>query len=309
MSNEKNNLRLAYRLLIVVDITLFFITFFYSSSWWQSLISLGLLLLVSVSLYYLNDRCFYTGYDSKLLPLIFFLLVFAYPNSLELSVYHFLSLLLVWVLYFNVKYLIEEDDKLSSLFFTSFLLSVGCIFSPMLIWLQLSLFIIDSFSLKIDFRKYLLISFSGIITPFIYLIAIWFILGNDFSVLLKSYSSFLFDINISVGGYSIVSLFYNILLAIVVLSSITYVFSGAMYLRSVSNVAIKRNMIFFLILVVSYIIYSGILDSRALMVLCIPLTFFIFYLFSNKIAKAGTKALCILLALATILLRIYYIIN
>ncbi len=145
---------------------------------WVSIIcSLVSLIIVSSSLYYLNERFLAVGKRVTMLPALYLVIALISPQTIYFSGSTIASFWLVWSLYHSLN----SSKSETSLFLTSFFVSISAIFEPLFIWL-LPIPLIFSFSGRVfNMRDFVMVLIAAIL-PFVFLFSGRYLLFDDASL-------------------------------------------------------------------------------------------------------------------------------
>jgi hypothetical protein len=276
----------------------------------SSAIALIFLTAIAVSLYYINDSFFLMANESRILPLIYLILALSNPSAVFFSKYHIMAFLLLWAFYFNVRYTVEEEKKINSLFLAFLLFSTASLFFPVLIWIPVVLFFTDIIYSKEYFFKYLIVFVAAMAIPYIYFFSIRYIffdaqVAEFFSVYGKIVSDFNIDFS---NSYKISYLFMLGVIAVVSLRSLFFILKRRSSYNVASARAFNQGVIFLSILLLLGLLYSSSMHSLYQLVVYIPISLMIFAFINHKDSKSHAKAFIILMILSIAICRISYFI-
>ncbi|MFA7115791.1 MAG: hypothetical protein WC140_00955 [Bacteroidales bacterium] len=194
-------------------------TYLFSHLIFSNFLAVCFLILISISLYYVNESYLQVARNSWTLSFIFIFLVSMAPSCIYFSKYHIAGLLIIWALYYNVRFIMEEKYKRSSIFMNILILSLISLILPKFIWLEMLVLIFNLMFGKVHFLKYFLISLSAILLPFLYVISINFLSTGGFEIqaFITGFTSRIFFDPFSIHMGSMTS---NILTSLIIFSFI-----------------------------------------------------------------------------------------
>lgn len=274
-----------------------------SESWLSSVLSLSFLVCICISLYYINNSYFLTSNGSSFLPVIYLLLVFSFPEVVYFSFYHIAALLLIWGLYFNVKFLTVEDKKINYLFISVLLFSSMILIEPYFLWMMGIMFFINISPSKMNFFRYAAASIGAFLIPFIYYFSIRYLF---FDLSLPQYfDSFLSSLvltSVKFPSMKISVIFMVSMIAVVSLRSFFYIIAGRNELGSNSAKSFNRVLFLGFVTFILSFLYSS--DVMSILVVFIPVSMVIFAFLKSTKKKTEAKIVMTLLLLSIIVGRI-----
>ena len=273
------------------------------------IISTLLVIGIAVSIYVIVERYFLFSSQSVFLPLLTLFLTTLFPESLYQYETNIVTLILVWALYFSLKFTIEERG-FGALFISSGLLTVAAFITPQLIWLiPISLFLSLYYA---DFNPRVpVVMLGGVLIPVVYLIAYRFIMREGVSVgFLRDIFSSAFQITASFpfSVFSVEALMLYVILAVFLIAA-GYIIANNRKQRV--KVALALNMTLLTTVVLLMIIFLFYMANPELsFVLASPcISILLFNLFKSSMSMKMTRIVCYLLIILTILIRIADIIT
>lgn len=270
----------------------------------SSLLSVVSLVILSISLSYVNSSCFHFSKDSSLLYGLYLAVILLNPESLHFSHYHAAALILPWSIYYLVGYISSEKPDPGSLFLSLMFLSTVALLVPQLVFF-IPVYLYFSLSWgDLPFSKYLLTAAASLSLPWFILLSVLWIwapasLEETLSGWWHSVASFTFH-------WERLSAFF-LPVALFVVRSLVFVLK-----ELDSRNRVQRHSIFISV----WLSVAGILlmlcytsvDLRDLgMLLMIPAIFPLFDYFTNG-RKKETGAAFYLLLLSVVCYRIYTIV-
>lgn len=259
--------------------------------------------LISFSLYYISNIWFEALFKPSFIPLLYLVLVLSNPYALIFSKFHVVALLIIWGLFFNIKYLLEEQKKISSLFLSILFLSSASLLIPQIFWLLLLLFITDIWSTKIGVFRYFATFIGALIIPALYYVpAKIFIYKETFSNIVSKFSNSLFKFSLpQVAEYTYFFLLF--IIGLLVIISVISLFRESKYLKLTHTRALKRVAEYGAVLILLFFFYN-ISTNLYQLLIYVPLSLLFVFYFTHYKNKPIAKTLLVLLLSAIILFRI-----
>jgi len=310
MAENTRKLNVLFRILVLLSVCMYFLSFFNITdggnfslrndlTLGSVLSSLGLLIAICISLYYVNDSFFLVTKNSERLPILYMSLVLLSPNVILFSKYHILALLLIWNLYFEVQYLTKETKSNGPLFIGITLLVISVLIDPVMLWL---LIVILPYNLKLlrgfHFNYFIIIMGSIFLSLFWY-IGVSFIIHPELETIKNlwiNFSNKLTDIRIGDYNYKI----YEVLLLCLII--LIFILSRIKLLPRLKdsfnlgrNRAFKIASVYGIIILVLLIIYDSNFFSAASVLLFIPFVLLFFDYIELSIGKIETRVLLLAL--------------
>ena len=308
MKNRPVNERV-FNVLFTVAVLFFFVSdFFLIDSGIENnrvfVISTLLMATITVSVYVMVERCFLFPSHSILLPILTLFLISLFPESLYQYKVNIVSLILIWALYFNMKFVIEERG-FGALFISSMLLTIAAFIVPQLVWL-IPFFLLLSLYYA-DFNpRVAVVTIAGILTPVIYLTAYRFIIGEEVNIGVLT-DIFLPAFQITADSpFSVFSM--EMLMLSVML--IAFLIAGGYTLindrKQRVKMALALNMTLFTVVALLIIIFLFYMGSPELsFVLVSPcISILLFNIFKSSMSMKMTRIVCYIFIILTILIRI-----
>lgn len=263
------------------------------------------LVAIAVSLYYTNDSFFLMTSQPRILPVMYLILAFSNPEAVFFSVYHLVAILLLWALYFNVRYAVEEENKMSSLFISVLLYSLASLILPMLIFVPVIFFFINLFYARGNYFKLVVVFLSALITPFLYLVSIRYLLPKAeiapyFDFFWKSLS----NMSVDFTPRKMSDFFMLGMIAVVYIRSLFFVLKRRSSYNVSSSRAFNIGIIFSVILFLLIILYGSHISSLMQIILYIPVSLIIFAFIKHKESKNQSRVFIILMILSILMYRI-----
>ncbi len=294
----------------IVSLLLIISLFFIDDLKWDYLRvipSILLIILTFVSLYYISNIWFEAILKPKYIPMLYLLLVLSNPYSILFVKFHIVALIIVWAIFFNIKYLVEEQNKISSLFIAVLLLASASLIIPQIFWLILLLFINDVWSVRIGMFRYLATSIGALITPALYYIPIKLLILKEVpSTILTDFTDAIFTFSLpKFTGFTY--LFLLLIVGVLVLLSITTILKESKYLKYAHSIGFRRVAMYGVVFISFYFLYNFHTTLFQILIY-VPLSILFIYYFSHYKNKPITKTLLLLLLSAIILLRVDFFI-
>ncbi|MFA6676404.1 MAG: hypothetical protein WCS34_02290 [Bacteroidales bacterium] len=310
MTESTKKLNIFFRILILLSVCMYFLSFFNITNagnfsirndlaLGSVILSIGLLIIICISLYYVNDSFFFISKNPERLPILYLSLVLLSPNVILFSKYHVLALLLIWNLYFEVQYLAKEIKPSGSLLVGVSLLAISVLIEPAMLWL---LVLTIPYKLKLlrgSHFKYLIITLGAIFLSLFWYVGLSFISHPEIETIKNlwiHFSNQLTDIRIGDYNYKIYEL---LLLTIIIL---IYILSRVKLLPRLKNSfnlarsrAFKISSLYGIIIILLLIIYNSDLFSAASLLVFIPLVLLFFDYIELSIEKIETRVLLLAL--------------
>lgn len=273
------------------------------------ILSIIILTVIAISLSYVNSNCFLFTSDSGLLWGSYLAIAFMTSGISYFTEYHIGALLLLWSIYFIIKFLTEENYKPSLLFYSILGISVTSSMIPPMIFL-LPVFFIFSFSRgNGSWLKTLLTIIGGVLLPVLYIHCDCFI--RDAGTFTDYFNWYLASLSLSSFGFGRQPIIYAIYVFMIAILGIRSVISVIMTYGSKNRVqkvssVVSLSMTF--AMTVIYILYFSVASRLLGIILLVPLSFSIYDFYYNVGKKEGRTFLTIFIAISAAL-RIYELIN
>ncbi len=283
-----------------------FSSFFESASYTHpgaSSVELGILMtiLISLSLYFVAGRVIQDNMKVVVLPFLYPMICSFSPYLLCFNQFHIVTLLTVWSLYLVISFRMDEHN-LGELFFSLFLVSASSLVYTPAIWLCLVIFLLN-ISVDFDKLRYLVMTISAVAAPYLLLWALQY-LFKDFQtvrITAGNFSYFLFQtrpFTVSGDMYSIIAIAAVLLTgAIGGLSA----FAHHEQFKIVTERAYRRIVALLYSSVLLFLIYPELQPSGAEILLFLPVSLIAIDFFSERIRRATSAALQIIVITALIL--------
>ena len=298
-------------ILLMIAVLFFFVSNFFlidtdikHNTLFAYIASIVLVFGITVSVYLIVEHYFLFPSHSMLLPILTLFLLSLFPELLYQYKTNMVSLLLVWVLYFSLRFTIGERG-FGALFISFGLLAIVAFIVPQLIWLIPVFFFLLLY--YADFNPRVpVVMLGGFLTPVIYLTAYGFIEEEKMSIgVLRDFFTPAFQITASFP-FSVFSM--EILMLSVILAA--FLIAGGYVIaknrKQRVKVTLALNMTLFTavaLLVIIFLFYMG--NPKLSFVLAAPyISILLFNLFKSSMSKKMTRVVCYLLIILTILIRI-----
>lgn len=248
---------------------------------WLSHILAGLCLLATaVSLGYINSDCFIFSSDSRLLYLTYLMAVLSLPCAMTLTLYHIAALLVLWSMFYSLKYVNSENHRLYYAFVAGLLSSAASLMVPQLIYAGIFLLLYCIYRRTQDVLRLLLSYVSASLVPWIYVISWIYIFGkSDISGFMAGYLSELsFPLFPETDVADAVCIAFSILLGI---RAIIFVLSMNRERNKAQKNSFGLSVALSFVAVVSGILYGGSISPLFIAVAAVPLSFAVFDYLTN----------------------------
>ena len=266
------------------------------------LISFILVLSVSIILVYFNSKVFFISERTFLPALFYIFLCAAMPEVQTLNPAIFASVFLLFAL-IRIIDSYRKTEIAYNFFDAAILISIGSLFYANLLWMGLIVFLGIALLRTVSFTE-LLISIMGLITPYIILYGIYYVLGKDLKLLNSLITSNLF-------GEAGDSYSTRIIIATLIMFGVN-VLLAFFHLITVFNAKkIKSRKTFsllmwiFVIALFSFVFVPSV-SGEMIYLIAIPASYFIthYYVFMKK--KIIPEILFSVILILVILVQIIY---
>lgn len=272
--------------------------------------ALACIILISLSLYYINNNCFLVSPNSSLLPSIFLLMVFANPSSIAFSRYHIVGLIMIWSVFFGVKYLSDEKEKIGMLFFSVLLASISAIVLPPMAWVFAALFVINFFLRPVGFVKYLLTCVSAAILPFIYIFSYRYMFSQmDLVPYFQNYWNTISDVEFSFAGMDIIRIFCYLMIVAMFFRSLSFAAFTITNKKRESKKLILYSYLYTVIITFLIVMYHEPGRSSSVILLSLPFSILFFDFLTNNGRKNESSAFLLLLIVVSVLYWLSFVRN
>ena len=139
--------------------------------WLSHVLALLCLVLVAFSLGYVNTNSYLFTSDSSMLYLPYLLSVLVLPGAVSLTVYHMSALLVLWGMFYAVRYLNAETLRFDLLFISVLTSGVAAMMVPQLLYVEIFLFLYCLVSRGQDLSRFLLSGLAAAALPWIYILS------------------------------------------------------------------------------------------------------------------------------------------
>lgn len=279
----------------------------WNSAWLCGIVGMLCLGCIGVSLYYINDSFFLVSKDSSILPMIYLLLVFSYPQAVYFSYYHVAALLFLWGLYYNVRLAVEEDKKINSLFLSTLLFSSVILIVPQFIWFVAIVFFTNITASKMNFFRYLPVCLAGFLMPFLYYFSIQYLFFDfSFCEFSDTFTSALTTMSFDFGQIKIGFIFMIGMIVILALRSFFFIMRHKSDFSTSSSKSFSRGFYLAVIVLIIYFIYFSSINPMIQLIVYIPVSVMIFAFLTNVEKKTEASLSLTLLLLSIFVGRISF---
>lgn len=248
--------------------SLFSTSVIFGNSTLSMILSAIFIILIALSLYIFNNA--YTTGNNIMLPFIFVLLVVANPYVIFFSPIHIAALLMMWSIFYSVKYRVN-GHKSDSAFTCFFLLGLATFFIPCLVWCFLYFYIINIINSE-EKAKFTFNSIIGLILPIVLLSGCYFIFGGEnLSLLLKQYGQSMLTIEPKSLNFSIAEICRWIVILSITASSCLFVMRNLGNYKTTKSRAFFRVIWYLLVLVLIFVVFTTSNHSTFGLLLYVPI--------------------------------------
>ena len=159
-----------------------------SIPWLSCAAALVCLAVTAASMGLLNYNDFLYTSDTKLLYLPYLLAALSVPGSMELSVWHIAALLILWAVFYAVRYLNSEQLRMDYIFGAMLMAGAASAIVPCLMYAQIFIFIHCLYRRGQEPLRHLLASLAGTALPWVCAAALAFFFPESFSI--EGYAAF-----------------------------------------------------------------------------------------------------------------------
>lgn len=278
-----------------------------SHSTLSTILSFIFLAGMAAFLSYMNRSIFLVSSDLITLPLIFILTSLSDAEVMFFSTQHIVAFLTLAALFFILRCIVAERLSGSDYFLWCLLISCSAVFVPQLIWLLIpGYFIMAGKESGLKFKLFL-ITLAAILIPVIYVSSYLFVFTDSIwyeTLFERASECVLFRWP---HGFSAVSVFYFLVMGIVILSSAVSVFRNYEQIRNTS-LRKQSRFIYPYFGIVSAVLVTGRINTGLMMVFAIPLSMLFLYYGELNGYGRGWRHLVLLITVSTIVFRAYHFI-
>ena len=280
-----------------------------SIPWLSCAAALVCLAVTAASMGLLNYNDFLYTSDTKLLYLPYLLAALSVPGSMELSVWHIAALLILWAVFYAVRYLNSEQLRMDYIFGAMLMAGAASAIVPCLMYAQIFIFIHCLYRRGQEPLRHLLASLAGTALPWVCAAALAFFFPESFSI--EGYAAFFRDgMALSLPSLSCMSVRemvwagFGLVLGI---RSVIFVLSrGRERNKAQKNsfgLSVALSVIFFL----TAAFCEGLGTPLFIMPAAVPLSFVVFDLFTNggRVEVGAWTILLLLLAAVNRILEFF----
>lgn len=266
------------------------------------LISFILVLAVSIILVYFNSKVFFIS-ERTFLPALFYIFLCAtMPEVQTLNPAVFSSVFLLFAL-IRIIDSYRKNEIAYNFFDAAILISIGSLFYANLIWMGLIIFLGIALLRTVNITE-LLISILGLVTPYIILYGIYYVLGKD----LKMLNSLIFS---NLFGESGEPYSTRIIIAALIMFGVNVLLAFFHLLTVFNAKKIKSRKTFslliwiFIVAVISFVFVPSV-SGEIIYIIAIPVSYFIthYYVFMKK--KLIPEVVFSMIMVLVVLLQIFY---
>lgn len=273
------------------------------------ILSFATLAIIAISLNYVNSGCFLFASDSCMLWGSYLSMVFLLPGISCFTEYHIGALLMLYALFFMIKYMSEERFKPSLLFLSMLSVSAAAAMIPPLFPLPAVFVILALFGGNENILKSILTMLSALSLPLIYLFCCNYIFNT---VSLTDYFGW-YGETLSLKGpvfgrYTVMFIVYKSALILFLVRS---VLSVILTYKTKNRTQKAASIVFLsvsLALAVVYLLYHTLVSPLTGMILLVPLSFAVYDFYHNAGEKERRTVLTIFIILSAAV-RIYEMIG
>ena len=254
--------------------------------------------LIVASLLVLNAKSANNVFSPQLSAALFLLVLLANPAAIHFSSIHPAVLLFIWG-----QYCFIENQKFTSMF----LLSCSALFYAPLIWLLPIVWIISITGVA-DIPRVAVKSLGGLVLPIVYLLCFRFMAFNDAGTFIDDYMSHATDFASPFQSLKFVMLFYVGCLGVILLHSVSYMFSRLYNNSIITEHILKMEFMSLVLGVLVWSLFGGDSQMPLNMVVALPIGLLFSHYFTGNINAAAARIELILLCCAAVINRLSYFI-
>jgi len=208
---------------------------------------------------------------SKSIALMYAIFALVNPSVVLFSGASVASIAMIWSIYFIIK---GKNSSSSAIFVSPFLASVASLFYPYIAFIVLlSIFFV--LNLKELNIRMIIVSFIGILFPYIFVIALRYIFFEDVSVFAELLMNEFLNISRpEIRVTSVPEILQILLLTTVVLNSVRSVMRTIRFYRVEESSMLSRMIVLFVFLVLANIVYPDTYGSYMTFI-AIPMAFIV----------------------------------
>jgi len=277
------------------------------SFWLSSLLSILFISAIAAFLSYLNRSIFLVSSDRLTLPLIFVLTSLSDADVLSFSVCHIVAFLTLSAIFFMLRFIAAEEHSGSDYFVWCLLISCSAYLVPQLIWLLIPGFFNALKSTRGRFFHFFLMTAAAVLLPVIYVCSYQFVFSDGIwydGVLDRASESVHFLLP---KEFPAISIFYSLVMGIVILSSVVIVLRKYELIRNTS-LRKQSRFIFPYFFFMCVIFISGKVNTGMMMVFAIPWSLLFLYYGELDEYGRGWRHLVLLMIVSTLVFRAHQII-
>lgn len=273
--------------------------------WLSSAAALACIALAAVSMGMLNYKDFLYTSDVRLLYLPYILSVLCIPGVMHLSVWHIASVLMLWSLFYAVRYLNSEEFRADYMFGAMVTAGTASALVPCLTYAQIFIFLHCLFRRGQEPMRQLIVSVAGAAVPLVYVVALAFFFPDSFNIgeYAAGYRDGMALSLPATGEMPVVGMVWAGFALILGLRAVLF----AIYRSRERNKAQKNSFGLSVALSVIYLLVAvfcrGLENPLLAMTAAVPLCFVVFDLFTNG-GKAEVSVWIVLLLLLAAVSRI-----
>lgn len=275
-----------------------------SPFWLSALSALLLLGIIAVFLTYVNSNCLQYSSKSMLLYGSYLLVVFSYHSAIVLTEYHIAVFLLLLSFYSMVRYVNEEQLRISYAFVAGLAISVASVLLPPLIWAVAYIFLNGIFKRNHNILRYILAFLSAVLLPWVYICAWGYIFSSEEAMAIAEgfFPSLAFS-GIKIPEASAVVYGFAGLCVFIALRSVLMVLAQWRNKSMAQKNAFGLSAALSVLLLATYFLYGSALSPLFGIVAALPASFCVYALLAGG-SRVETGLYVMLLSTYAVVLRV-----
>ncbi|MFB0973850.1 MAG: hypothetical protein QMB59_04700 [Bacteroidales bacterium] len=256
------------------------------------------------SLYYVGEKVLPDKSIISFIPLTYLMLTTAMPEARFFTPYHIVTLMMIWAFYCVVNFRMNERN-IEGLFLSILLVSVASLFYLPMLWFTLLLILVN-LSAEMDKLRYLLITITAIVTPYIIYFGLIYLFWNlgevqaKFAICLY----YLKDIDIISFRSNHPAIIFASILGLATIISSVAVLANLDKAKVIIERAYVRIIIVLLGMIGISIVYGGSLTDLSGIMVFFPIPFLLFDFYTERAKKVPATIFFLIIAGALTYLKI-----
>lgn len=273
----------------------------------SSLLSIAVLFLIGFSLYYINNSYFFVSTNSFIFVCLYFLLIFSNPSVLQFSRYHIAALLLVWSLFFVIKYIVDKKLNYGAVLLSTLMIATVSIILPPAIWIALGVFVFSIFKKRSGVFKYFLTFTGAYIIVLFYLFSYYYFFGKlDIVGFFNGYFDAIKGAGFNIMKMDIIHIFFYFVVLLLAIRSFFFFDKGRSMLKVIHRMVISLSFFMTFLSVILFLLYYSDEKTPAELILFIPFSLIFLNFISNIENKKESRACVLLLIIVSLVYRVSF---